>query len=794
MSTNPQTALQQALATIEAQFQEAEKAIQKMAKDQSQIQHDESKMAYDKAHWTYTTSSAGPHPVYHHHNNTTNQRDYHNCTDDINAMNADIDAQKTIIGNAGPAFAALNQSLDALIATANALIASGFSHDGSIADDLDQINQKINQIFEAMKDAVHAHLYEAAMHGKMSGDFSISDLAQLAQGELENSSEALTMVDKVIDGIKKLGDKIAGDERELVHKLSHMSALESFFGDTETLTKLMNLENEIEKDLVKVLDKLSVAKADLQPEFMSVINTIEQIVKQAKKIISDAHLSPKAKISQLLALVMYLLSFSQTLKQKVENEKMEQNQTMTKSTIHTTKENLAEIQSQRDAEEGLEQMKKTNKMIAAIIEAIMGAILIISSGGVGAAVVAGLCTTYEELNTCGVINTNEDLGNAMHSQIGADVVIGVTEGLATFGAGAAIDVGLEKAMAKSSTAAAKTVMDDVEKTVAAEADKIAQKEADRAASQVVLVDMEPGSEAAQQIVQAARKAAYDQAYTAAYNTLERIAENAAKKAAERAGQQFLKQQFGSLMELVGTGQFKQELSRLMEAAAKDAATDAIQEAESLAKLAARGVASTDEIEEGIAVRNANNSVSKVSRSTPEKVEDGADNMGWGKWRLVSLIVAGMLSNNTFVEGVKKMGASDDAWYTQLLSVIQMLMQMIAMMVGTGTFASVTMEGVMTKLPRYANLLSLIPQGVQAGNDIDLSETLDAQGKAVTAIQKLDGESSLLSDFLQMLQKDSHSWDNMVKEVEQDRESTSAMAGHMQDGETAEINVMLASIG
>ncbi|MBX7066686.1 MAG: hypothetical protein K1X28_05595 [Parachlamydiales bacterium] len=805
MSTTPSQQAEQALQQIEQQFQAALAAIAQIQADTSQQSQDLRNAAYDKAHeHSHRASYVGGTVITYTVTNQWAVDGYNAAMADYSAKAQDINNQNKLINGLGSQFQTLTDAINNLMSMMASLVKNNNVGGDLIGEDLDSMNKVLQSLFKGLRSELMAWKDQADMTVGIDDGLSAAFVGQCISDMASNQTAEYNDLISANNVLKGLLNTYMTQYNNALEDESSYSIWDMLnpFGDAGSEMskdqKIMDNAQAMMKGILSVMDTIAQVTSNLMPEFTTIVNEIEEIIRDVKKFLAEFKTATPAQkaadIKQILAEIMYVLTQVQTLKQEIENNKAKNNQDMSQGTIQASKNNVDETIAQQKIEEEQKKAAAAAKIFQIVMTCVMGAVMMVASGGAGAALLTGLVTLYEALNDAGVLNTNQDLAGAMHSQIGADIVIGVTEALVTFGAGMGVDMALAsvKAGEKAVMSAVSVAMESSEEEIEEQADKIATKEANNAMSKVELPQI--GDEEAQAAYKAAEKEAYDNAYSKAYDELYAIAESAAKKAAERMGQQFLKQQFGTLVELAVSGEFKQTLEKLMEQAAKDAIGDAVEESSTIAKLAARGVESNDQIIGDITDRNANQSVSKITGKSPDSIQSDSSLMGWGTKRFLALLVAGLLGNNIMTDSAKKMGADDDAWYTQLISVLQSLMQMIAMMGGTGTFSSVSIDGIMSKLPRYATLLSTIPQGAQAINDVSLYETDEAQGKALTAIQKLEGESGLLNDFLQMLQKDATSWGNMIKEVEQDQADTNQLAGHMNDGQQAEINVLIASIG
>ncbi len=812
-SPSQNAAEQQALAAVEEQFQQALDYLNQVQADYEAEKSDLQKAAYDQAHFhSFKHIWIDGTEITITVTNSWAVNGYNSAMKDYSAKSLDIKNNEANLKRLDPQFNALCNTLNSLMEMMEDLKNRGVGSE-FLASDLNTISKEVQALFNGMKDKLEADKYLTEMQAAISNNLSNCDIgelvSQMAQYEAAELND-LQGMEKDLQALLPIFQDQYLKAEEDKDKYTIWDRIKSWFsggnvsGKIAEDNRIMDNASAMMNGLEKVLTLVSAETSNLMPQFATVVNEIQQLISEIKAFIAEARdpsVDPSKKIAdfkKILAFVMYLLTQVQLLKQEIENQKAKNVQDMSQGTIQASKNNIDQTEAQQIIKKELEHAAQVMKIAMVALMVTVGAIMMVTSGGIGSAAVIALCTTYEALNTMGTINWNQDLGNAMHSQIGADVVIGVAEGLATFGVGMAADMAIAKVFESTATAAAKTAVQEAETQMTEEADRIATQEAARASALVTV----PQDIAKPEVNAAFQKAkeevfekTYNEAFEKTYQTLNKIATQAAEKAAIRTSQQFLKQQAGTLINLAVKHQFTREMETAAQVAAKEAVEESIEESATIAKLAARGIETSEKITDQIAERNANSAVAKIANKNPETVADTAKRMAWGQKRLVALILAGMLNNNLMMDIRKKAGGSDDSWMGYLTQVIQMLMQMLLLMGGTGTFATVSMEGILSNLPRMANLLSLIPQGAEIGTAYQQYENDLAQGHAVTAIGELEGESTLLSDFLDMLKQQSTLDRNtMLSEQTRDADTTNSMGGHLHDGELAEINVLISAIG
>lgn len=765
VNDNPE---QDALAAIRAQYQQALVFIQAMKQDEAEIQQDQSILAQLDAlpSWIRDCSCI--------------KSAIDKYTGEEDAAKADMKTQGDKLKALDPSFDALCDSLNSLINCIDTAMTDGVGYD-NVMGDIANLQPAINKLLEAMKLKLQGDMYFAEMDSNAADQMNASELAALAaEGVSSLSAEAgvLNSVSTSLASLINAYQTAYNKANEDYNSYDFWDDVASFFGGDAEEKKaedkaIMKNATDMMNGLSNIMTSLAPAIASCMPEFTQVMIVVKEILKEVKKILNDVNMSPKEKQGAVLALVMFLLTFFQVIKQDVATEKTKNNQDMSKGAMQASQMNVDNTLSNEKVKEEQEHNAKIMKMVMLVAEVVLGSIMMALAPGFGTALLVGLVTTFEALQTEGVVNVTGALAGAIggkNAQIWADTIVAVAEMILTMGGGAALD-GLS-AVGKAA------VEEVVEETMEAAMD-IVEKAADAAA-------------------QAAGKAgeAGEKAAGLAMNLLDNVCSKAATKAAEGAAEQFMKQPFATLMSMIAKGTFKETLEKTMQKAAEEAIETAIEESATIAKLAARGVESSEDIIEGIATKAANESVASVSGKSVEKVakEAAATKLGTAASRGLWTAVFAMGNTNMITDMLKKMGVTDDT-ILEIMQVIQQLIQMIALMFGSGMMSGATIEGVAQSMPRAVNLLSLIPQGANVAGEYGLYQTQIKESKAVTAIAMNGSVADLLHSFIEQLQKDMNlEREIMTKDQTQEAQSTLGMAGHLHDGDNAMVQILISAAG
>lgn len=765
---NNGNAEQEALAAIEAQYNQAKAYIQAMKNDTDKIKQDQSIIAQAEAFgWLISTTALksieAPYIA------------------DEDAAKADLKAQGDALKALDPSFSALCDSLNALIDCIDKAANDPSAGVGNVMDDITKIQPEMDKILDAMQTRLQGDMYIAEMDSAEAGQLTSAELAQLASTASSYFSREVGSLMTVFNSLSTMiqdYQKAYNAANEDYNRYNMWDDVASFFGGDADEKKaedkaIMANATDMMNGLSDVMTAMLPAISACSPEFAQALQVIKEVLREVKKILASAQIDPKEKEKLVLALVMFLLTFFQVVKQDVESEKMKNNQTQSQGAMAASKINIDNTMANEKIKEEQEANAKIMKLTMEIATAVMGAVMMVVAPGIGTALLIAMVTVFEELQTEGLVNVTGALAGAIggkNAQIYADAIVAVIEMVVTMGGGALLDVGLT-------------------------AEKAAQEVADKAMESAMSTTIKKAAEAA---AQAAGKAGegFETAVGKAMSVLDNICSKAAYKAAEGAAAQFMKQPFGVLMTMIAKGTYTQALKAVMEKAAQEAIETAIEDAATIAKLAARDIESSPNVIDEVATRAANETVASLSGKSFEKIaeEAAATKLGTAVSRGAWTALFAYGNTNMLTDMLKKMGVSNDT-VLEIMQVMQQLIQMVAMMMGSGMMSGATIEGVVQGLPRIANLASLAPQSVQVAGSYGMYETEMKESKAIKAIAMDGSIADLLHSFIEQLQKDANmERDVMTRDQTQDSQSTLGMAGHLHDGDNAMIQILVSAAG
>ncbi len=751
---------QQALQAIQAQYQQALAFVEAMEKDTARINYDQGWIAEFESMGKAFRGMEAPYKA------------------DEAAAEADLKNQEEALKALDPSFSSLCDTLDSLISCIDSAATDKNAGMSNVVGDIQNLQSVMDKIFSAMKQKLQGDMYSAELSSSVSDQLTASELADIAADGIQYQSSELSTLNGAMDSLSALitSYHTAYNSADAdSNKYNFWDDAASFFGLGDAGKKkaedkaAMANATDMMKGLSSVMGSLSSEVAGLMPQFTQVINVIKALVKQVQEILSDTTMNIKEKQGAVLALVMFLLTFFQVIKQQVETEKAKNNQDMSKGAVQASQINIDNTMTEQKIRMEQERNAKIMKITMMVAQAVLGGVMMAMAPGIGTALLVGIVTAFEEMQSAGVLDITQKLADAIGSKIGANILIGLGEMGITVGGGALLDQvvskALEAAVQKAAAAAVQSANGWIEKGV--------------------------------QTALTATGAVGDPAASAAVeNVLTQLAKSAAQKAAQGAATQFMKQPFGVLLEMAAKKTFSQALKQALETASEQAVETAVENGATIAKLAARGIQSTNAVVDDIATLAANRSVASISRKTIEKVAEDADRtqLKTAASRALYTNMFSMANTGMMTDMLKKMGVTDDT-VMEIFGAIQQLIQMVALMAGSGMLNGANMEGVVSNLPRAVNLLQLAPQSAEVASSYGMYQTKMAESKAVTALAMNGSVADLLHSFIEQLQKDSNlDRDIMIKEQTQEAQSTSLMAGHLHDGDNAAIQILISAAG
>ena len=208
----------------------------------------------------------------------------------------------------------------------------------------------------------------------------------------------------------------------------------------------------------------------------------------------------------------------------------------------------------------------------------------------------------------------------------------------------------------------------------------------------------------------------------------------------------------------------------------------------------------------VAEQAANEAVARVTNSTAKKVANVTVNrttQDCGKAALTRSVLTALYavgSNNILVDladdlrSKEKKDSDSSNTLKLILQSIQMVMAMVAQMLGSGIFTQVVMAGPMTSFLKVANLLQIGPMGAEVVAGVGNYEALSGQARAIKAIAKTQAELTILNILEDELTKEQkQQMGRALTEQKQSAETTQALAGHLYDSYEGANRALLAAV-
>lgn len=788
MAIDPSQEIQDYIDTIEKQYAAAEVYINAMEHDATQIEQDETAIAgleeslHDIGGLGYTaidtivagnTECVQDLPQY--------DRDLIGQIETLQAdekgRSADIATQKSVLETLDPSFKSLDDTLSAFL---NALssIASGGDVEGKLlSEDSSHIQKYLTLLFSAMRDKIQSDKNQAVIQDDIGDNLSDAQLEQFAAQMIQSSSSEQNVLGQLTS---TMGDDAVAFHREYDdangdrHRFNFFDDLGASFGCGRSLEeeaedeRVMNNAQAMIGGIANALTALAPETSSIMPAFIQIDVLLKSVMRKVQAILADIDLSPKEKIGALLSVMMFALGIFNMIGQAVQNQRVYNQQQMAKANMDASQMNMADsIMNQKiQVEEAANA--KLMQTVMFVTQIVLGAIMTLAAPGLGTAL---LMATLTVLQTTGVMDTaTNKLGSAIHSQIAAEVLISVAEIAVTLGGAYLGD--------KMVAIAAKTAVDTATATASATARDAAEAAARQAATVGGRVDD-----------QVAAQAAIDDFVT-----------QSAEKAAQRTAAQIAHQPLAALFKMLLTASGRDAARNILAKAAQEAAESAVIESETFAKLAARNIAPLAEEVTAITDRIANNTAANAAGVRVETVEsatrsDGAKTATRAGWATAYSLCSGDYLIQMSQAIRKALGKDDDQAFDNFLTsleVLKQIMQMLILMTGSGMLSTAIFDGGGANAMRIANGLSMIPQGAETAAAYGAYETKESQAKATTALARNQSIADLLHAYLDQLQKDGNlERERFIRQQQQELQSDQAMAGHLQDGDIAGIQVLVA---
>lgn len=698
------------------------------------------------------------------------------CKAEQAELNADIAKQKANLEALDPSFKDIDNTMEAFLQTMNGLLSKDISA-SDMAGDMQQIVGYLNQLFSAMRQKLNADKDDAIISNDVQGKLSDAQLEQFAaqmisaEGDEQNTLGSLT---------KTMGDDYVTahgqyDEANADH--ARFTIFDEIFGDADELEErddqIMNNANAMMDGISDALDALTPEIATLMPEFVQIETILKSVMKRVQKILANINLSPNQKAGALLALMMFALGIFNMIGQEVQQEKARNEKKMADGNIAASRMNMDDTVMNQKIQEEEAAKAKLMQTIMMASQIILGGIMTLMAPGLGTALLMAAFTALEA--TGEMDKATQKLGEAIHSEIAAEVLIGVAEIVVTTGGGYVGD-----------------------RMVA----KIAQRVVENAVKTAEEAVAEAVERAAEQAAASVGKAGNAQAIADAKDAIGQVVKQAAETGAKRAAEQVANQPLLALFRLVSASG-RDAARQVVAKAATEAAEIAVTASATVAKLAARGVTSSAAILTEIATRAGNRAAARIANVSEKDIEKAAQSETSKFTSRAGWTVAFNMTNSDYLiqlcETIQRArGKGHDRSFESFMTFVNVLkqfLQMIAMMGGAGMASSAILDGGAARATRIANGLSMLPQGANAIAAYGQTATFEGQATATTALAKNQTIADLLHTYLDQMQKDlSQERDRFIRQQQQELRSNEAMSGHLVDGDMAGIQVLMASAG
>lgn len=363
-------------------------------------------------------------------------------------------------------------SIDSSI-TLSDLIGSfnGLTNDTAIETDSDQTKiyldtqtekTMLNDLVKMMKDQVEIdnHMTEKTPGGNTK---ALSDYQEML---LENDQS--TLYSSMKSTLRSDQKTLEGKEDALRKTIASMPfwklIAKVFHIPTDGTEKAqLNKDKALFQTLITAENDLDSVGADIAMRaFNSVMNSIDGLIKEMKKILSDTHLSPKEKQAKLSKLLQFMLGFLQIFIQIVENCRSKNKQKMEKAETVAQKLNFQTIKTNSEIFTSLQKTEKTSKIVQDVMKGVEIALSVcfVLTGNIGMAVMMGTMFALQETGVLSTLTTyfasKED-----GSQTGASFTMAGITLAATMVGGVGIDLLAERMVNEVATAAADGVEEEV---------------------------------------------------------------------------------------------------------------------------------------------------------------------------------------------------------------------------------------------------------------------------------------------------------------------------------------------
>lgn len=743
---------------------------------------------YESALYRYGPNSSALHRAFYNYAQRHYAAPHARAVAERNEIQAELQEIQARLEAINPSYKALGNSLTALIAGLKSVAQNRRLFERSFKADIERAVSYIREIGKAIEEKLLADSCRTLMEDTTNGltDAQRAELAQRMIQHLSNERSILySLIDKMASDIVNLV-KEANQAR--VKKAGIHWYNEAFRNKNKYRDIIKNAEMMIGM-IQNVMKELRPEVSSLSPNLIQMINTINSIVKKIIDILGSTTLSPEQKGEQIMSLMVFALGLLSTIISLVAKEKAESEKRMNESSVHATKMNIDNEVSQHQIMKKMREYGRIMKIVVRVAVIAMGIGMMIAAPGVGTTVVMA---TIVALEASGALDKlTKKLATAIGSKAGAEAIIAVIEVVLTFGGGAVLDA----LMKKLAQAAQKAIM----KAIAASL----QSSIKETVATIMLKSPGLNQQVVEQIVTTTITNAAQQAAAKTFTLFTR--QSGALVLKSLAGNGLATRNIAAAIETSMKEAAESAITKaskrvvpLVEKAAPQAAVSNTVEAAPLAEEAATaslGKATLDEMGQ-IARTAANESAAATTRNkTAEQVAVMARETST-KWtkagrvaKTASVPIYAATSNNLFVELTKSLlkangKDSEDDEYQQVMmamSILQEIMSMIALLVGSGIMSSVALSGTPSIFFKMMNAGDMLGAAANTTGAYGVGDSKLGESNAVKAVAQANASIDTFQFILEQLKREGNAERaRVLKEISQSSRTTTRLASHTDD--------------
>lgn len=337
-----------------------------------------------------------------------------------------------------------SKNLSDLFASLNGFVGESSSQNSnpSFLDNKDE-TQAINTLLGMIKEQIEV---DAGMQEESDGEIKELSIHEMLILESKQSS-GLASLSSHLESSYLATNKDIGNDASAINGFNSEELLAGSFGYNDSNKKLKNdgllkqNANHLYQAIYAAQNDLTQVSADVASNaFESLMLSINEVMKDVEKVLSNPKLSAKAKEAKLAQLLQLMLGFLQMFIQAAQNLRSENKQKMEKATIVAQKTNLQDIQTQAQTIQEIHAQEKSLKILHTVMQwvEIAATAAFIVTGTVG---VALAMTTMLVLDKTGTTKKwTNDLANDEHSKVGGSATMTGIAMAATMLGGVGIDL------------------------------------------------------------------------------------------------------------------------------------------------------------------------------------------------------------------------------------------------------------------------------------------------------------------------------------------------------------------